>query len=1348
VFRIMEPKPKRRLREIFLEAAELLDPEARATYLDNACGADVELRKRVESLLAIEKAAGPGAETQVSAEPGFEQPAGERIGHYKLLQKLGEGGCGVVFMAEQTEPIRRRVALKVIKLGMDTKQVIARFEAERQALALMDHPNIAKVFDAGTTESGRPYFVMELVRGTKITDFCDENNLPMAERLNLFFQICQAVQHAHQKGIIHRDLKPSNILVTVNDTVPVPKVIDFGIAKATTGQQLTDKTLFTAYEQFIGTPAYMSPEQTVMTSLDIDTRSDIYSLGVLLYELLTGKTPFDAQDLIRAGFDEMLRTIREREPMRPSTRLSGMARGESTTTAQRRGLPVPELIHLLRGDLDWIVMKALEKDRARRYETANGFAADIKRFLANEPVVARPPTALYRLQKAVRRNKLAFAAASAVATALVLGAVVSSWQAILAFRAKHAADQNAARANTEYIRAQAAEKAATKNLLLANQNLYRADMTLVQQAWENNNLGEVSRLLAETESDPERGFEWYYWQRQTHPEMMTLRGHVEGIGAVCFSPDGRRIASGAGGAESRNSPSPRLGRARDCAKIWDAVTGEELLSLKGHGAGVTSLDFSPDGRRIVTGSWDQTAKVWDATNGQNLLTLGWHAWMISSVAFFRDNKRVITGSWDGTAKIWDATTGTNLLTLRGGRGAIMRLAVSADDGRIVTGNYDGTAQIWDSATGKPLRTINAHSGMMTTAVAFSPDGREIVTGGSAEATAKVWDVTTGQQLLSLKHSEGGEGIYGIVFSLDGKRIATASGDQTAKLWDAASGANLLTWHTGPVGPIAFSPDGQRIITGGDNTLKVWSCAVGRDLPPAGSKAAASIDSRAFCLDGRRILTANLSDGEPIKVWDQASDHELATLKGSRASFQTVVAFSRTGNRIATGGEDDLAKIWDVDSGDELVTLRGHMARVDGIGFSTDGRRVATGSADETAKVWDTATGKLLLNLPGHPGMVKVVAFSPDDQRILTGVEDPGTIKVWNATNGKELLNLQHFALSSGAFSSDGQRIVTGSFKGRVKLWDTTGSNLLAFQAHRGIVDSVAFSPDGHRIVTGSNDGTAKLWEAASGNELLTLKVEPGWTMALFLDAQRIITGTSPDDVLSGSRIKFWQAASPDQVTLWTKQEQIARTKLKAQDEQFDAVLEQDRLRCKQDPGMLKQWLVLLPIEYDYPHESASNALQADRTMDESQLRPKAGEHIKAGLTNLIWRAVQQSDNPIIDFHWLLGINGGVRPGVAYAVTYVENRTAPRNVLLKVACGNLYRIYLNGDPIHQCEIVRAYAPDQDVIPARLKAGINVLVFKVVNEVSPWEGSVRLTDTEGNPLNGINVTLDPEGKESPR
>jgi hypothetical protein len=433
------PEPRRELVEaIFLGAASLAEAPERHAYLRSACGNNALLRTKVEAMLAAQAESeqfftrGAAALRQLRAETIQAPPAETAVapvldeafeieaGRFKLLQKIGEGGCGVVYMAEQEKPIRRRVALKVIKLGMDTKSVLARFEAERQALALMDHPSIARVFEAGATVTGRPYFVMELIKGIRITDYCDQNQLTTRERLELFLQVCHAIQHAHQKGIIHRDIKPSNILVTLLDGVPVPKVIDFGIAKAMRGK-LTDLTLFTAYEHFIGTPAYMSPEQAVISGCDVDTRSDIYSLGVLLYELLTGRTPFETKELMKDGMDEWRRTLQDKEPQRPSVMVTALAGGERQMVAGRRHAEAPQLVSLLKGDLDWIVMKALEKDRRRRYETADGLTMDVRRYLSNEPVVARPPSRIYRFQKLVQRNWGVFAAGTAIAAALVLG---------------------------------------------------------------------------------------------------------------------------------------------------------------------------------------------------------------------------------------------------------------------------------------------------------------------------------------------------------------------------------------------------------------------------------------------------------------------------------------------------------------------------------------------------------------------------------------------------------------------------------------------------------------------------------------------------------------------------------------------------------------------------------------------------------------------------------------------------------------------------------------------------------------------------------------------------------------
>jgi serine/threonine protein kinase/tetratricopeptide (TPR) repeat protein len=439
--------------DIFTRAAALL-VEERDAFLKGACGTNETLRIHLTKLLLAHEDVGNFMARGVEPATRENRVAGEKpgdvVGRYKLLQQIGEGGCGAVFMAEQEAPIRRRVALKIIKPGMDTNSVMARFEAERQALAMMDHPNIAKVFDAGATESGRPYFVMELVRGIKITEYCDQNSLTTEERLKLFVQVCQAIQHAHQKGLIHRDIKPSNILVTQSEQgEALPVVIDFGIAKATTNQRLTDKTFFTAFEVLIGTPAYMSPEQAALTSVDVDTRSDIYSLGVLLYELLIGSPPFRNEELLKIGLDEIRRVIREEEPARPSTKLVKMADRELTTIARNRKAEPPRLIRAISGDLDWIVMKALEKDRTRRYETASGLALDVKRFLANETISARPPGKIYRFRKTVSRNKLLFSATAVIALLLVVSLVIVSAALAKAQRARFEADQALAQARRQ-----------------------------------------------------------------------------------------------------------------------------------------------------------------------------------------------------------------------------------------------------------------------------------------------------------------------------------------------------------------------------------------------------------------------------------------------------------------------------------------------------------------------------------------------------------------------------------------------------------------------------------------------------------------------------------------------------------------------------------------------------------------------------------------------------------------------------------------------------------------------------------------------------------------------------------
>jgi WD40 repeat protein len=1281
---------------LFWEALERAKGPEREAYLDQACAGNEALRRRLGALLQADESPDPFLEPQVSDLPGQTttrsapdftvEEAGARIGRYKLLEKIGEGGCGVVYMAEQEEPIRRRVAFKVIKLGMDTKQVIARFESERQALALMDHPNIAKVLDAGATDTGRPYFVMELVRGIKITDFCDQNNLSTKERLNLFVQICHAIQHAHQKGIIHRDIKPSNLLVTLHDGVPVPKVIDFGIAKATGGQVLTDKTVFTAFEQFIGTPAYMSPEQAEMSGLDVDTRSDIYALGVLLYELLTGQTPFEQKALVAAGLDEMRRIIREQEPVRPSTRLSTLADHQRTTVAKRRGADPPQLIHLLRGDLDWIVMKALEKDRARRYDTANGLAMDVERFQSHEPVVARPHSTVYRVRKFVRRNRVMVGAAAMIGVVLVLGIFGSTWQAIRATKAER--EQSRLRQQAE---AQA----------------YVANMRVMQEAAEDNEVGHFRELLQETASNPARGFEWYYWQRQMHLDIRTLRGHSGGVRSVGFSPDGHRIVTGS---------------LDGTAKAWDAASGKELVTFKGHRAGINSVAFSPDGQRIVTGSLDGTAKAWDAASGEELATFKGHRGVINSVAFAPDGQRIVTGSWDQTAKVWEAASGRELVTFKGHQGGINSVAFAPDGRRIATGSEDHTARVWEAGSGVQLAVLIGHL-YNVLSVAFSPDGQRIVTGGADQMT-KVWEAASGTELRTF---EGRSFLSSASFSPDGRRIACSS-QLTVQVCDADSGKELLAFmgHNDEVCSVAFSPDGRWLVSGSrDGTAKLWDLGSREKLLPPGGKF---VSRAAFSPDGQRIVTG--CDDGTVKVWGTVSGKELLNFKAHGGEIR-LVAFSPDGQRILTSGKGDpTAKVWEAASGKELFTLKGHSDTVFCGAFSPDGRQIVTGSMDKMAKVWDADIGKELLTFREHNLMVNSVGFSPDGRRIVSAGDD--ATRVWEPANGKELLSLPGHS-QAVAFSPDGRRIVTGGAYGTAKVWDAAnGKELLNFKAQYGYIWTLAYSPDGQRILTGSS-GTARLRDAYSGKELLIFKRESAdGPFAIFSpDGQRIVTGGP------GGAAKVWEAATVQEVAAWQAEE-------KADLERLTLHAAAERALRLHDSGMIRQWLVLAPIPFqDQTGEGALKALDQEQVTPEPGLRPRANDRVKVGASELVWNALRQEDY-LLDFNRLLGKK--MEWSVAYAVCYIQSDAAQAGVVMRVGSDDEAKIYLNGKEIYRNEIGRACVPDQDEVAGiELRAGLNVLVFKVVNEMQNWGGSVRFTDAAGRPLKGVRVTLDPKARD---
>ncbi len=1100
------------------ETLQLSSEAARKAYIAQVCGNDQNLRQKVEDMLeahhraakffdgatsALNSIKVENEDTEV-AEIDLSEGSGSVIGRYRLLEKIGEGGMGIVYMADQTEPVVRKVALKVIKIGMDTKQVVARFEAERQALAMMDHPNIARVLDGGATETGRPYFVMELVRGIPITEYCDKNRLSANERLELFIPVCQAIQSAHQKGIIHRDIKPTNVLVSLLHGEPIVKVIDFGVAKAI-NQRLTEKTLFTNFAAMVGTPAYMSPEQAEMSAIDIDTRTDVYSLGVLLYELLTGTTPISEKRLRSVGYGKMQQIIAEEEPEKPSTRMSTMVDEQKTTLAKSRDTDVPTLQRLFRGDLDWITMKCLEKDRRRRYETPTELASDLNRYLSHDPVSAAAPSIAYQFERFHRKHKVLVRSALIISVILVIATVVSVSLAVQMNRLRIAAD-NATSAEatqreiveTERDRALIAERKLQATSIELENNLYVSDVLAIGDACEKEAFTRAKQLLLrhrkERSGNDLRGFEWrYYWQQ---------------------------------------------------------AKGEMLSSFQAHQAAVSKIQFLSDGKRMITAGRDQKIKLWSLADHR--LIQEWDS--KSSFKISPDEQYLCAIAPKSGFTIWDLDA-NRLIRNRnfGGKGP-GRIEFTYDSKNLVISTMDlPAASHWLASAASVENVLSGDQvfspeGYMTD-FAVSPTGplvfiptiTEILTGITDPRTAAnppkgyLWNY----EQKKLIHAPEDSFLLGVSFSPRGTYVAMT--DTTPpfdpnnafeiNLFRVSTGEKVSTlqnahiaWQTESPGMIAFSSDEKYFAApfSGSRKIGVWEIATGERVGLHNAHLD-SVTSLAFHPQSDEVLITASMD-KTVQYWNWKEDRTIKRFTGPISKIHEL-AVTKGGDQVVTGGEDGSLVFWP----GGLTSSRGPLPNGSLLAFSPQesylvlSERTAKspplrkamlplGSVPQHLKrsVFDTNTRERLCKIP--PTEI-LLGFSPDEGFLLTATTNQFVSRA--PRTGLPIRSVRHdisfhendFDWHRGklrSLSPDGETLATIEDGKRVRLISlATGTTVATFDEPWSETDatagSVAFMPSGQALLftTHYNNAGSGILDIKSGkihwlNPRRPEKTHTGW----------------------------------------------------------------------------------------------------------------------------------------------------------------------------------------------------------------------------------------------------------------
>jgi eukaryotic-like serine/threonine-protein kinase len=898
---------------------------------------------------------------------------------------------------------------------------------------------------------------MELVEGASITEYCNSRRLSVRERLELFLPVCQAVQHAHHKGIIHRDIKPSNIIVTEYDGRPVPKVIDFGLAKAAE-QSFSATAALTQFGSVVGTLQYMSPEQAQFEGRDLDTRTDIYSLGAVLYELLTGTTPLDTGHLANAAYGELLRRIAEEDPRPPSVRVGSspeiLTRASTQTRTDSGRLP-----KLLAEDLDWVVMRALEKDRTRRYPTANALFRDIQRYLAGDVVEAGRPSNVYRLRKFAKRHRALLAVSCAFAVLLAVAATVSIVFAVRAERERKRAVAAMHQVQAEQLVGYASESLRAdpeRSILLA---MHAVNAT--RRFDEPASLAAEGMLHKAILSSQLRG---------------TLRGHTDEVRGVAFSPDGKRLATGADDGTVR---------------IWDAETQKELLSIRTGSAWIWAVEFSPDGRRVAAGNSDSTITLLDSTTGKVEQTLRGHTGGVTSLVFTGDGTRMVTGSQDRTVRVWDLSDGKDALVLREHRSGVWSVALSPDGKWIASGGDDGVLRIHDAASGRELKRLRGHRDTIRS-VAFSPDGARLIS-AAQDQTVRIWDAASGEEKRAI--TDDGGRFRSAAFIYGGGAFIT--GGTRIRIWDTASGGAMFEFpgHRDIVLKVALSPDGQRFATASaDRTAKIWDASGGAGAAPV--DVGVSAEAREVLRKGngmpRWILAANGSktalfreDGDSIEIIDAKSGRHVSSLHGARSGTRRV-EFSPDGGLFAASGSDGKILVWNTSDG-ALLREWEASGKVSEVAL---GRRWLAAGVNNEVRIWDARTGAQHLTLRVQNSAVRTVAISPDESTIAAGYED-GVVVTWKLATGEMLQTLRGHGkeVHSVVFTSDGARLASGSGDPEVRIWDARTGVQLALIPR--VLANLAFDPSGTRLAVSSFLGLGGLavFDGSTGKLLFTLQPE-------------------------------------------------------------------------------------------------------------------------------------------------------------------------------------------------------------------------------------------------------------------